>query len=67
MLTLRGVSLSFGGLKAIQDLSLEVAEGDIVSIIGPNGAGKSTAINLITGVYRPDRAGFAFETVRLSG
>lgn len=55
VLELENVSLSFGGLKAIQDLSFRVEEGEIVAVIGPNGAGKSTAINLMTGVYRPDR------------
>ncbi|CAN5883284.1 ABC transporter ATP-binding protein [soil metagenome] len=60
MLHLENVSLSFGGLKAISNLSLTVAEGEIVSIIGPNGAGKSTAINLITGIYKPDAGDIRF-------
>lgn len=60
MLALSGVSLSFGGLQAISDLSFTVERGEIVSLIGPNGAGKSTAINLITGVYRPDRGDIRF-------
>ena len=61
MLRLENVSLSFGGLKAISKLSLQVNEGEIVSIIGPNGAGKSTAINLITGIYKPDAGDIRFE------
>ncbi len=67
MLRLDKVSLSFGGLKAISDLSLEVNEGEIVSIIGPNGAGKSTAINLITGIYRPDAGDIRFKDRSIVG
>ena len=52
-LTLENVSRHFGGVRAVQNLSLEVEEGALFSIIGPNGAGKTTVINLISGVYRP--------------
>ena len=48
------MSKAFGGLTVIDELDLEVAEGEIVSVIGPNGAGKTTLFNLITGLYRPD-------------
>ncbi|MFC7553194.1 ATP-binding cassette domain-containing protein [Pseudoroseomonas wenyumeiae] len=51
LLTLDGVSKSFGGLKVIQDVSLSVAPGSRIGLIGPNGAGKTTVFNLITGVY----------------
>jgi len=54
LLELRGLSLSFGGLRVLQELSLHVDEGEIVSVIGPNGAGKTTLFNVITGVYRPE-------------
>jgi branched-chain amino acid transport system ATP-binding protein len=54
LLELKGVSLSFGGLKVVSELDLHVEEGEIVSVIGPNGAGKTTLFNLVTGVYRPD-------------
>ncbi len=53
LLELKGVSLSFGGLKVVDGLDLHVDEGEIVSVIGPNGAGKTTLFNLITGIYRP--------------
>jgi branched-chain amino acid transport system ATP-binding protein len=53
LLELDAVTLAFGGLKAVEDLSIEVREGEIVSVIGPNGAGKTTLFNLITGVYEP--------------
>jgi len=53
LLELRGLSVSFGGLTAVDGLDLHVNEHEIVSVIGPNGAGKTTVFNLITGVTRP--------------
>jgi branched-chain amino acid transport system ATP-binding protein len=58
-LVIRNLSRRFGGLRAVQDLSFAVKEGETVALIGPNGAGKTTSFNLITGYYRPD-AGSAF-------
>ena len=55
LLETRGLSKSFGGLRAIADLDVDVEEGSIHGLIGPNGSGKSTFFNLVTGVYRPDR------------
>ncbi len=54
LLELKAVDKSFGGLRVIADLDLDVKEHEIVSVIGPNGAGKTTLFNLITGIYRPD-------------
>jgi branched-chain amino acid transport system ATP-binding protein len=53
-LSVRGLSLTFGGVRAVNSLSFEARGGEITSVIGPNGAGKSTALNLICGFYRPD-------------
>ena len=54
LLVIRELNKRFGGLRAVQDLSFSVGEGQIVALIGPNGAGKTTCFNLITGYYRPD-------------
>jgi len=54
LLEVRGVSKRFGAVQAIERLDFEVKQGEILGIIGPNGAGKTTAINLISGVIRPD-------------
>ena len=50
---MENVTMQFGGVVAVNDLSLDVPEGQIVALIGPNGAGKTTAFNCITGVYQP--------------
>jgi branched-chain amino acid transport system ATP-binding protein len=52
-ITLEGLALSFGGITALRDVSLDVARGEIASIIGPNGAGKTCIFNCISGIYRP--------------
>ncbi|HML36041.1 MAG TPA: ABC transporter ATP-binding protein [Bacillota bacterium] len=53
VLRLENITMQFGGVVAVNDLSLEVKEGEIIGLIGPNGAGKTTAFNVVTGVYAP--------------
>ncbi len=55
ILTLEGMGRSFGGVRAVDDLSFSVEEGQLFGVIGPNGAGKTTLFNLITGLIQPDR------------
>jgi branched-chain amino acid transport system ATP-binding protein len=61
MLELQGVSRRFGGLNAVNDVTLTVVEGEILGLIGPNGAGKTTLINLITGVHPATAGNVHFE------
>jgi branched-chain amino acid transport system ATP-binding protein len=56
LLTIRHVSKNFQGLKAVQDISIDVPASQVTSVIGPNGAGKTTLFNCITGITQPDRA-----------
>ena len=67
LLELRGVSKAFGGLQVVNNLDLQVGEGEIVSMIGPNGAGKTTLFNLVTGVYPPDSGEIMFEGESIVG
>ena len=60
-LSVEKVSLAFGGLRALSDVSLEVAQGELVSIIGPNGAGKTSLLNCISGFYHPSSGRISFE------
>lgn len=53
LLELENITIRFGGLVAVSDVSLQVREGELVGLIGPNGAGKTTVFNMITGVYQP--------------
>ena len=62
LLEVRNLSISFGGLKAVDDLSFEISEGEIYGIIGPNGAGKTTAFNCIAQFYKPDSGQVLFKT-----
>jgi ABC-type branched-subunit amino acid transport system ATPase component len=67
LLSIDGLSKSFGGLKAIGGLDIHVDEGEIVSVIGPNGAGKTTFFNLITGMETPDDGNIDFAEQNVVG
>ncbi|OZB37964.1 MAG: ABC transporter ATP-binding protein [Acidiphilium sp. 34-60-192] len=67
LLELDGVGMSFGGLRAVDDLSFGVEEGQIVGLIGPNGAGKTTVFNLITGVYKPKAGIIRWQGIEITG
>ncbi len=65
LLKVRGVSLHFGGLVALDDVSFDVPAGTIVGLIGPNGAGKTTMFNAITRLYRPQSGGIWYGSINL--
>ena len=67
LLDLQRVSMAFGGLRCVDELDLQVDEGEIVSVIGPNGAGKTTLFNLITGVYEPTEGDILFAGESIKG
>jgi len=67
MLEVRDISKSFGGLKAVDSASLDVASGEIVGLIGPNGAGKTTLFATIAGFHRPDAGTVSFEGKPITG
>ena len=67
LLELHDITMQFGGLKAVCDLSLAIAPGELLGLIGPNGAGKTTVFNVITGVYAPTRGHVTFEGRTISG
>jgi branched-chain amino acid transport system ATP-binding protein len=67
LLEVKGLSKSFAGLRAAQDLTFSVGEGEIVALIGPNGAGKTTCFNMIAGVHRPDAGLVLLDGQRIDG
>ncbi len=66
-LGLQGLSLTFGGLRALSKLELQVQESEIVSVIGPNGAGKTTLFNVITGIYEPTEGDVCLDGHSIAG
>jgi len=66
ILEIKDLSISFGGLRAVDSVTMEVKRGEIRGLIGPNGAGKTTLFNLITGVYSPDEGEVFFNGVDLT-
>jgi branched-chain amino acid transport system ATP-binding protein len=66
-LAISDVSKHFGGVRAVESVTLSVARGGLVSIIGPNGAGKTSLLNMISGFYRPDAGSIVFEGLDIIG
>ena len=67
LLKVDNVSMIFGGLRAVSNLTMHIDEGELVGLIGPNGAGKTTAFNMITGVYTPSEGSVYFNGAKSSG
>ena len=67
LLKVDNVSMIFGGLRAVSNLSMYINKGELIGLIGPNGAGKTTAFNKITGVYTPSEGDVYFNGVKSSG
>ena len=67
MLEVKSLSISFGGLKAVDDFHVDIESGQLYGLIGPNGAGKTTVFNLLTGVYKPDAGSILLDGVNITG
>ena len=67
LLRVQGVSIAFGGLRAVQDVSLDLAAGTLAALIGPNGAGKTTLFALMSGFLRPDSGRIRFNGHDITG
>jgi len=67
VLQIQNATMRFGGVLAVNDLSIDVQKGELVALIGPNGAGKTTAFNMITGVYQPTEGMIFFKGEKLNG
>jgi branched-chain amino acid transport system ATP-binding protein len=67
LLKIERLSKSFGGLKAVDDVTFDVNEGEIVGLIGPNGSGKTTTLNLLTGFLKPDSGTVTFQGRNITG
>ncbi|HOV90099.1 MAG TPA: ATP-binding cassette domain-containing protein [Syntrophorhabdaceae bacterium] len=67
IIEVRNLTKSFGGIKAVDDVSVDVPENTLLGIIGPNGSGKTTFVNMITGFIRPDRGSVKFKGKELIG
>ena len=67
MLEVKNLSISFGGLKAVNDFHVTIEKSQLYGLIGPNGAGKTTVFNLLTGVYKPDTGSIHLDGVNITG
>ncbi|MBQ7506986.1 MAG: ABC transporter ATP-binding protein [Lachnospiraceae bacterium] len=67
LLTVKSLGISFGGLRAVDDLSFSIEKNELYGLIGPNGAGKTTVFNMLTGVYKPTQGTFLLNGRNLTG
>ena len=67
LLEVKNLGISFGGLRAVDELDMSIEQGSLVGLIGPNGAGKTTAFNLLTGVYTPSEGIIMLDGENLGG
>ena len=67
LLEVNNLSISFGGLRAVSELSMQIEKGELYGLIGPNGAGKTTVFNLLTGVYRPNEGKILLDGTDITG
>ena len=67
MLEVKSLSISFGGLKAVDGFDITIEKGQLYGLIGPNGAGKTTVFNLLTGVYKPDTGSIVLDGKNITG
>src|SRR5215470_11440836 len=67
LLSIQGVTKRFGGVAALNEVSFDVGDGEILGVIGPNGAGKTTLLNCVSGVYRPDAGSISFNDHAIVG
>lgn len=67
MLSVKNLSISFGGLRAVDSFSITIEKGELYGLIGPNGAGKTTVFNLLTGVYKPDSGIITLDGKNING
>jgi branched-chain amino acid transport system ATP-binding protein len=67
LIRVRGLRKSFGGVVAVESLSFDLLQGEVLGLIGPNGAGKTTIVNMITGFTKPDAGEVLFKETRLTG
>lgn len=67
LLEVKNLSISFGGLKAVDNFHVEIEKGQLYGLIGPNGAGKTTIFNLLTGVYKPNAGNIVLDDTNITG
>ena len=67
LLEVKNLSISFGGLKAVDNFNINIEKGQLYGLIGPNGAGKTTIFNLLTGVYKPNAGSIVLDDVNITG